>query len=900
MQQFYIISSKPFTSDLGGKMTKNISAFIISCFLFTNIMAACATAPGSETPDKQVVEPESSEATAMPETPDKQVVEPESSEATAMPETANPLVDICDLNSDMVGQAVRVEGRITYLDMTDPEMIYFDVMYADCQAGVWLDRPVFEALSEDLQSLLVMDGHIAVSGTLEITDDENFLVFEALDKPYESTPVVLDPTEQWWLKPQTYHHGHGSDIDLIPEMNITVLHDWGSLTAGFAPDPIPYWSAASVIERWDRAHKLGMRVEAVLSILDMWFVVYEPRDEVYPSSGIDLNGEHIAYEDPVGFVGCTNLHGWQEFTKERIFTAIDWGADGIIIDDYEGSSRWTSGVTNGMGGKENGPGGCFCDACEAGFREYLREKYSSDELMALGVEDIDTFDYSDFLLERGWTIDELGAESRKFQGWDSHAQINVPLYQDYADFQNLEIVRFLQDLKEEALAYARETYGREISWSINAAELTYGAHKIYAGFDRNTGGIHQFGYPPRGTEGYQYRLGFAIFGAPRLRFGFSAPIVVGVMNEYQTHNLWLIKSAEAYANQGALIEYDYIAIEGASDDVAHASLTNDAEAKNRYNTFYLDHSDIFDFTANQSLATTAVLYSSPSVHFDMNRHISSFNGICEILTDLNVQFDPLFIGDGISYPDTLTTQELEQYDLVFLPNVYSLTEHQAQTLLDYMQAGGYVVALGDFAIVDECDQPFRDKELLALRGKEDSSVGSGSFSHLRIETFRADGVETSFNDIAAVYFEHYIDNIHPAVESILYAQFPEELRTWITEETADGIRNEILTKVDDALENRVVNSISTLNVAAQLYFQNDPKQVILHLLNYNYDLETDTVLEQQDVMIEVQLPEGFDVSSVSLLSPDLEGEQELEFLYEEGLLKLTVPHIYIWDVLVIE
>jgi hypothetical protein len=876
------INSKRLTTESGVKMTKNTSLYLIACLLCTSITAACTPVPASETSDGPVVEPASSEATPMPE-------------------PAYPLVDICDLSPDMVGQAIRVEGRITYLDMNDPEMIYFDVQYADCQAGVWLDRPAFDALSEDLQSLLVMDGDIAVSGTLEITDGENFLVFESLDEPLESSPVVLDPSEKWWLKPQTYHHGEGPDVDLIPEMNITVLHDWGTLTAGFGPDPDPYWHEEFVRDKWERAHAKGMRVEAVLSILDMWFVVYGPQDAVYQSSGIDLNGEHIAYEDPVGFVGCTNHHGWQEFTKERIFAAIDWGADGIIIDDYEGSSRWTSGVPNGMGGLENGPGACFCDACEAGFREYLREKYSSDELTKLGVEDLDTFDYSDYLLARGWTIDELGAESRKFQGWDSQVQINVPLYQDYADFQNLEIVNFLQDLKEEALEYAKEEYGREISWSTNAGELTYGAHKTYPGFDRNTGAIVQFGYPPKGTEGYQYRLGFATFGAPRLRFGFSDPIVVGVMNEYQTQNLWLIKSAEAYANQGALIEYDYIALEGSSDEVAHASLTNDAEAKNRYNTFYLDHSDIFDFSSHQSLANTAVLYSSPSVHFDMNRHIQSFNGICEILTDLNVQFDPLFIGDGISYPDALNMQDLAHYDLLFLPNVYSLTEHQAQTLLDYMQAGGSVVALGDFAIVDAYDQPFSNNDLLALLGHEDSSVGSGSFSHLRTEVFRADGViEDYFKDIAAVYFERYIENNHPAVESILYAQFPEDQRTRITDETAAGIRNEILTKVDNALDNRIVHFISTENVAAQLYFQDDTQQVILHLLNYNYRLEADAVLAQQDLMMEIRLPEGFDVSSVSLLSPDLEEQEELDFLYENGLLELTVPHIYIWDVIVIE
>jgi hypothetical protein len=823
---------------------------------------------------------------------------PSSGDTSSIVQKTYQQVHLCDLNETLVGEAVQVEGRITYLDKSDSQVIYFDVQKADCQAGVWLDQRTYESLSEDLQSLLMMNGSIAVSGVLEIKNGENFLVFESLQKPLEFTASVLDPTEKWWLKPQTYHAGEGPDIDLISFMNITVLHDWGALTAGFATNPDNYWGEDSIKERWGRAHAKGMRVEAVLSILDMWFVEYGPEDAVYMSSGIDLNGEHIQYHDPVGFVGCTNQHSWQEYTKERIFQAIDWGADGIIIDDYEGSSRWTSGVPNGMGGFENGPGGCFCSACEAGFRNFLKDEYSREELLDFGIADIDTFDYSDYLLEKGWTIEELGEESRKFQGWDSDAEIIVPLYQDYADFQNLEIVEFLKNLKEEALTYAKEEYGREISWSINAGELTYGAHKSYAYFDRNVGAIWQFGYPPKGSEGYHYRLGYSIFGGPRLREIFRDPTVVGVMNEYQTQNLWLIKSAEAYANLGALIEYDYITIEGAPDEAAYASLTNDAEVKNLYNTFFLDNAEIFDFTSLESLAKTAVIYSSPSVHFDMNRHITSFNGICEILTDLNVQFDPLFIGDGISYPDTLSVQDLAKYDLIFLPNVYSLSEHQAQTFLEYMQTGGNVIALGDFAIVDENNQSFSDTEILALLGRKDIAVGLGNFTQLRNELFRADGVaEDYFKDTAAVYFDRYIENNHPAVESFLNEWDKERAR--ISEETAARIRNEILDQVEIALGERIVNYMSTENIAAQLYFSNETKQVIMHLLNYNYDLETDTVLKREDVSLEIQMPGGFEVSSVLLKSPDV-NEEELNFDVRDGMLSITVPYLYIWDVLIIK
>ena len=37
--------------------------------------------------------------------------------------------------------------------------------------------------------------------------------------------------------------------------------------------------------------------------------------------------------------------------------------------------------------------GCFCSDCEAGFRCLLKDNYTTDELAAMGVDHIDTFNY---------------------------------------------------------------------------------------------------------------------------------------------------------------------------------------------------------------------------------------------------------------------------------------------------------------------------------------------------------------------------------------------------------------------------------------------------------------------------------------------------------------------------
>jgi len=721
------------------------------------------------------------------------------------------------------------------------------------------------------------------------------------ESPVSPALAILDPTEKWWLKPQTYHNGEGPDVDLTPYMNITVLHDWSSLFISSFDDPDEYWSYEEIQKRWDEAHRRGIRVEAVISIIDIWFVEFDSGHELYSSSAINFNGEHMSYVDPPSFIGCTNQHGWQEYLKEKIELAVDMGVDGIIIDDYEGSARWSSGVPVGMGGWYGSPGGCFCSACEEGFRQYLKQKYSIEELQGFGIDDIELFDYSEYLLDQGWNMERLGEESIRLSGWDPEVEISAPLYGDYIAFQYDEILEFLDDLQEYIRDYAKEKYNKEISWSVSMSEQNYNTHRYFSSFNRNVGGINYFGYPPKGTEGYYYRLDFNIFGAPRLREIPRNPIVVAVMNAFHTTNLWSIKGAEAYANNGALIEYDYFTIEGASDEIAEESLQNDPDVKNAYNTFYLDHPDVFDFTTNKSMAKVAVVYSSSSIKNDMFRHIYSFNGMCEILTDLHVQFDPIFIGDGIHSEDNLTLDLLKQYKAIILPQVSSLTKKQTEKLTEYLESGGNLIVSGNFAEMDENGNRFESDGFGSIKRKNQAVVGEGNYYHLWLDSFRADlFVDENLHGPATPYYLYYIENNHPAVEQFLLSE-EEEVVDHLSEETAASIRREISQIIDKAIDTRIILDTFSENIGVQAYQKSlPPQKIFIHLVNYNYELETDTVFEQSEIPLAIELPEDFSVSSVSVISPDFEKPQDLLFTIEENFLKFLVPYLYIWDVILVE
>jgi hypothetical protein len=64
------------------------------------------------------------------------------------------------------------------------------------------------------------------------------------------------------------------------------------------------------------------------------------------------------------------------------------------------------------------------------------------------------------------------------------------------------------------------------------------------------------------------------------------------------------------------------------------------------------------------------------------------------LADAGVPFDVVLFPDGETAPDRISAPSLDTYRTVVLPDCHHLTPRQADTLLAYVEGGGYVVALG--------------------------------------------------------------------------------------------------------------------------------------------------------------------------------------------------------------
>ncbi len=143
--------------------------------------------------------------------------------------------------------------------------------------------------------------------------------------------------------------------------------------------------------------------------------------------------------------GCVNNPDLERGYLAYLRTYIDAGAD-VMQRDEPGcnhlATRW---------------GGCFCDHCIRGFREYLAEHTSADQRRRLGIDDLASFDYRKHLEKVGAPV---GDPFGRWKGGE--------LKELFLAFQMASSVAFHERTRKAIDAYA----GRRVPFSCNN-----GAHR---------------------------------------------------------------------------------------------------------------------------------------------------------------------------------------------------------------------------------------------------------------------------------------------------------------------------------------------------------------------------------------------------------------------------------------
>lgn len=165
----------------------------------------------------------------------------------------------------------------------------------------------------------------------------------------------------------------------------------------------------------------------------------------------------IQWEQKNSNWGCVNSPEFKKLFYEQSRKIIDLEAYGIFVDD----ARFNDHAVDW--------GGCFCQYCMEGFKEYIRKKDDSIE---------ETFDYKAFLRKKG----PSSADSRIKEDL---------LHEKFKTFQKESVIFFLKCWKKDMLDYAK----RPLTFLTN----NYGGEwtEIYKLFDVGISEIAENNYNER-------------------------------------------------------------------------------------------------------------------------------------------------------------------------------------------------------------------------------------------------------------------------------------------------------------------------------------------------------------------------------------------------------------------
>jgi hypothetical protein len=147
------------------------------------------------------------------------------------------------------------------------------------------------------------------------------------------------------------------------------------------------------------------------------------------------------------YEGCLNNPVYRENVRQRIRESVAAGCKGLHVD-----------CANGVMGVFRRHGGCFCECCMKGFKRFLVNKYSQEQLSGLGLDDIGTWDFAADVQRATGTTERLVTMTRNGQ-----IEKRVPVFRDYRAFLNQSYVDWLKELA----ALTKQLGGPDAGFSIN-------------------------------------------------------------------------------------------------------------------------------------------------------------------------------------------------------------------------------------------------------------------------------------------------------------------------------------------------------------------------------------------------------------------------------------------------
>lgn len=557
------------------------------------------------------------------------------------------------------------------------------------------------------------------------------------------------------------------------------------------------------------------------------FLVEKPRAEEWLVP--DYLGQPVTYGDQYFRRRPYFAHpGYRKYIKQVIKIAInDIGTDLIHFDNP--SNQGVPAVFHHpLAIKE--------------FREYLKNKYSSEKLKErIGFSDVSKI------------VPPAFPDPDSFQSFDD------PVTQEWIDFR----CQKLADYYKEMATYIR-SLNPEVAVEINPHGIT-GVNRAW-------------------ESSVDFPRLLANTDVLRLEDGNDASVTENgiLVSNIRSYKLGRTFNNVVFNRIGGSI---LMAAESMSYNPCSFEISTTPDSLlQKYITFYRNQFEHFGNTRN--IADVAILRSFPSMAYsNYNTHQSTIL-FEQVLIQCKIPFDIIF-------DDNL--KDLSKYKALILANQECLGDDHLELIREFVRQGGGLVATENTSLYDDWRrnrQSFGLKDLFGL--EKPSSVRSRSQDGGAMESVQEYELRQSGNTTKTQFGKGkvaYIPTIEPSIARPPTSSMTN--RYWKLPLNYLEMVNAIKWAAGTDLS---VDVQAPLTVTIELTEQKDKDKMMLHLINFNTRKEKLV----KDINIGLRIRKGKQVNELILLSPDREGSESLPFTTKDGRAVFKVPRLEVYDLVVVK
>lgn len=455
---------------------------------------------------------------------------------------------------------------------------------------------------------------------------------------------------------------------------------------------------------------------------------------------------------------------WLNFMTGVGQTQIIAGMQGIAFDAGWGSLGPGISIANSVD---------FSPAAVEGFRVYLQNRYSTSELLAKGVNNITNFNIHETLAAMEVYVDEVSPDDPGIHFTPSFwlTEIGrIPGTGETYTLETLDIAVFYQmDDPIIRMFWMNGTgdYGyysrmrlREIYEDVNSAlEASLPDWKIGANVYNdlrwdNSSIVANVVDLPMGELSYGE-------GSPWPTKTFSAFYkTISELEKRFSSMFWpgqvLFPNDDLDSNDDTPALVAFLADAYASGGISQHPGSSFNATVNPFYELIQAHENFFAETDNKVALYYSLGNHMGDVHYG-SIMTDSFYGAARLLEDSHVSYDVLYQGSQDFGPGTvqwvdkdLTLGELQEYDVVILPETVHMTDTEVANLLSFVSAGGLLLVFGDAGTFDYSYPAVQDRNDPTWRGLVDN-VGTWPYGAGAVIVYPVYGGQT----IAANYHNNH-------------------------------------------------------------------------------------------------------------------------------------------------